>query len=242
VIVDGLNMSSLDPDMAQPPSDRTYCGGPTIDNDIVTAMPEVILRREKMARVPLIIGTTTDDLSVLPRLRSEDPLSYFGDEAGKARAIYNPQGALDPKQIARATGADLAMHEPARFVAKQMSKAGTPVWLYRFGYVAEFMRSTQSGAAHASELPFLFNSLDARYGERVTERDRTLAAEFSSYFVDFVKSGDPNDHVLPTWPQFDPGSSQLMIFTNDGPVAQRDPWKDRLDLVEQFADRRHGVR
>jgi para-nitrobenzyl esterase len=136
-------------------------------------------------------------------------------------------------------GADLGMHEPARFVAKQMSKVGKPVWLYRFGYVAEFMGSRQPNATHASELPFLFNTLNARYGDSVTERDMKLAREFSRYFINFIKSGEPNDGVLPNWPRFDPNHYKIMMFTNDGPLSQPDPWKNRLDLVEHFVGSRH---
>ena len=145
---------------------------------------------------------------------------------------------LDPIQMRLAIGADMTMHEPARFVAKQMTKAGMPVWLYRFGYVAESMRPEQAAAVHASELPFLFDTLDARYGKGVTEEDRTAAKQFSSYFINFVKSGHPNGKGLPTWPQFDPARSELMAFTPDNcAIAQPDPWKERLDLVEQVADR-----
>ena len=52
----------------------------------------------------------------------------------------------------------------------------------------------------------------------------------------FAKPGDPNGAGLPTWPTFDPGRSDLMMFTMDnGPVVIPDPLKERLDLVEQAA-------
>ena len=57
----------------------------------------------------------------------------------------------------------MTMHERARFVAKQMTAAGQPAWLYRFGYVAESLRPKASGAEHSTELPFLFGTLDVRY-------------------------------------------------------------------------------
>jgi para-nitrobenzyl esterase len=49
--------------------------------------------------------------------------------------------------------ADMTMHEPARFVARSMTHAGKPAWLYRFSYIAEARDNRASGAAHASELP-----------------------------------------------------------------------------------------
>jgi para-nitrobenzyl esterase len=215
----------------------TYVGGPIIDGRIVIAPPQVMLRRGEAARVPMIIGTTMQDLSAVLPPDSENPLSYFGADADKARAMYDPDGKLDPTQVRLAVGADMAMHEAARFVAKQMTRVGMPVWLYRFGYVAESIRPQHATAAHASELAFLFETLDVRYGERATEKDRAAAMAFRSYFLNFVKSGQPNSQGMPRWPKFDPVLSALMAFTPDnGPTAQPDPWKDRLDLVEHAAD------
>jgi para-nitrobenzyl esterase len=219
----------------------TYVGGPIIDNDIVIGIPQVILQRGEAVRVPIMIGSTTQDLSqdlsAFLQPLPENPLSYFGADTAKARALYNPDGKLDQTQVRLAVGADMTIHEPARFVAKQMIQAGMPVWLYRFGYVAESMRPKQPAASHASELPFLFDTLDTRYGDGVTEKDRAAAKNFRNYFINFVKSGQPNGQGLPIWPKFDPFRSDVMMFTPDnGPIAQPDPWKDRLDLVEQAAD------
>jgi para-nitrobenzyl esterase len=110
----------------------------------------------------------------------------------------------------------MTTHEPARVVAKQMTPLGTPVWLYRFGYVAESMRPKQTATVHASELPFLSDTSDARYGQAVTEKDRTAAKALRSYFINFVRSGQPKGQGLPTWPKFDPGT-----FPSDGVYARQ---------------------
>ena len=218
-------------------NNATYADGPIIDNDIVIDIPEVRLLRREVMRVPIMIGSTTQDLPAALPPSQENPLSYFAADADTARAIYNPDGKFDANQVRLAVGVDMAMHEPARFVAKQMTKIGMPVWLYRFGYVAELMRPKQAGAPHASELVFLLDTLDIRYGEGVTDNDRAAAKAISSYVINFVKSGQPNGQGIPHWPKFDPVRSELMAFTpNDGPTAQPDPWKDRLDLVERAAD------
>jgi para-nitrobenzyl esterase len=225
-----MNMSAL---LTKPP---TYAGGPIFDGSIVTATPGEILRRGKAANVPLLIGTTSADLPVtFPPLK--DPLSYFGADTKRASALYNPSGTLPLQAIAATIGVDITMHEPARFVAKQMTATGNPAWLYRFGYVAESLRPEKMGAEHATEQPFLFSTLDARYGKAVTAKDRAMAKTFHTYFANFAKFGNPNGSGLPNWSKYDPTKPNLMMFALNGTSEMKaDPWSARLNLVEQVAE------
>ena len=225
-----INLQAL---VTKPP---TYAGGPIFDGDIIAAMPEDILRRGEAANVPLLIGTTNADLPItFPP--AENPFSYFGSDAEAAITAYNPNGDLSPKAIVTTIAVDMTMHEPARFAAKQMTAAGNPVWLYRFGYVAESLRPEQLWAEHASEQPYLFNTLDARYGRDVTRNDREMARLFHTYFANFAKSGNPNGEGLPNWTQYNPEQSELIMFTLEASaIMEADPWTDRLDLVERVAN------
>jgi hypothetical protein len=87
----------------------------------------------------------------------DNPLSFFGADAPKAKTVYFA-GTTDPAAAIRSIAADMTMHEPARLAAKQMTAAGQPAWLYRFDYVAESLRPTGS-AEHAKKLPYLFGTL-----------------------------------------------------------------------------------
>jgi para-nitrobenzyl esterase len=128
------------------------------------------------------------------------------------------------------------MHEPARFVARQVKAHGSPSWLYRFTYTAESTRPESAAQTHAGELPFLFSTLDARYGDAVTDNDRAAAAAFNTYIGNFIKTGDPNGDDLPLWPQFDPLAYDVMNFTlENGPVFGPDP-RPGIPFVERAAD------
>ena len=59
-------------------------------------------------------------------------------------------------------------------------------------------------ATHASELCYLFDQTEARYGADVTERDRAMARLFHAYFVNFVSTGNPNDMGFAPWDKVDP--------------------------------------
>lgn len=236
-LVGNLNMLGMFIKTVVPVGDLRYVEGPIIDRQIVLDSPGAMLKRGEAAAVPLLIGTTSADLSTSFPLTKTKLFAAFGPEADQARSLYDPAGRMKQKELIAAVGADRTMHEPARFVARQMTAAGNPVWLYRFGYVAESQRPKANGAGHASELPFLFNTLTARYGKAVTRKDEAAARTFHSYFANFAKYGDPNGGGLPVWPKYDPARSDLMLFTPDnGPLLKPDPLRRRLDLVERAAD------
>jgi para-nitrobenzyl esterase len=212
---------------------RTYAGGPIVDGATVTEQPEVHIRKGNIARVPLIIGTTSGDLSNFFLRDVKEPLAIFGDAAERARRLYEVEGLLPRMQQAAMISADMNMHEPARFVARELTARGVPVWLYRYDYVADSHREAERRAAHASELPFLFNQLDARFGRMTTDRDRAMAGTFHRFFVNFAKTGDPNGAGLTRWPAFDASRYDVMMFRRDGTVSiQSDPLRERLALIE----------
>jgi para-nitrobenzyl esterase len=135
-------------------------------------------------------------------------------------------------------GGDQMMIEPARYIAQILSARGQPVYEFRFSYVAESMRKEWPGAPHASDIPFAFNTVAARYGKDLTEQDATAAKTLHDYWVAFVKSGKPEVADQPAWPPYDAKSDTIMDFTNNGAVAGPDPWKSRLDLVENYSESR----
>jgi para-nitrobenzyl esterase len=135
--------------------------------------------------------------------------------------------------VAARVSADRMMIEPARFVAESLSRTGQPAWEYRFSYVAESMRKTWSGAPHASEIPFVFDTVRARYGSALTPADEKMAQTANSFWIQFAKTGNPNRLGLPKWPKYSSRRDELMNFTDDGPAAQADPWKERLDLTQR---------
>jgi carboxylesterase type B len=153
--------------------------------------------------------------------------------------IYRAAGAIKVPFMIDANTADIpSMDESARFVVATLSAQGQKVFEYRFGYVVDSMRDTwETGTPHAKEIPFVFETLAARYGQAVTAHDAAVARATHAYWVNFGKFGDPNGPGLAPWPAYSTGADQLMIFQADGAAAgQKDPWKARLDVTAQRAE------
>jgi para-nitrobenzyl esterase len=128
------------------------------------------------------------------------------------------------------------MVEPARMLARLAIGAGQPTCVYRFSYVPSSLLSTTRGALHATEIPFVLGTVEAKYEDATSESDKAMAEAASAYWTVFAKAGDPNGDDRPEWPAFDPAEDVLMEFTIDGPEAKPDPFRDRLDLLQEAAE------
>ena len=87
-------------------------------------------------------------------------------------------------------------------------KPGTdkPVYTY---YWTHRPTGDPGGAHHSSEILFMFNNLDQRK-QPWTEEDRMVAETVSSYWANYITTGNPNGPGLPVWPAYDPKSPTVM--------------------------------
>jgi para-nitrobenzyl esterase len=109
-----------------------------------------------------------------------------------------------------------------------------PVYVYRFSYVAESLGAGQSasGAQHASDIPYFFDTAGIKYADKATARDLGMGRAISTYLVNFATHGNPNGPRLPTWPRYARASDEIMDFAASGkPSAGRDPWGAEIDAA-----------
>jgi para-nitrobenzyl esterase len=224
-IAKGLNMMSMG-------QDPTYVGGPIADGRVITGSPVDRYAAGKWAKVPVIVGATNADIGFVQARTLDELFGAFGPKAAEARALYNPRGSTDLRTVAPRVGGDQLMVEPARAVARAIEAQGVPVWQFRFSYVADSMRKQWPGAPHATEIPYVFDTVTARYGKDLTPADAAMARATQAYWVAFAKTGRPEAKGLPAWPAYTARGDQIMDFTNNGPVAGPDAWHERLDLAE----------
>jgi para-nitrobenzyl esterase len=225
-VVAGLNMAGM--------GNPTY-GGPMIDGKVVTESPSEAYAAGRGAKIPVMIGANSADIGFPQGKSLDDLFATFGADKDKAKAAYDPTGKGTFFAVGATVAADQMMVEPARFVARTIGATGQPAYEYRFSYVAESMRKKWPGAPHATEIPFVFDTVAARYEKDLTDADKATAQAANAYWVNFARTGNPSGKGLPEWPAYSPKTDILMDFSLSGPVAKPDPWKDRLDMVERLA-------
>ena len=81
---------------------------------------------------------------------------------------------------------------------------------------------------HASEIPYVFDTVKAAYGEKLTQQDEAAARTTIAYWVSFARTGDPSPEGLPRWTPYDSKTDTIMDFTLTGPVVAPTPGRRAL--------------
>ncbi len=193
--------------------------GPFADGRLVPESPQHAFAQGREIDVPLIIGSNSFEASLMKSFAIA-PEWITSQLTPQTRAIYAGDATSD-KALAEAVFTDSIMGAPAHWIAGKASN-GAPSYLYHFSYVAAVRRKTAPGAAHASEIPFVFGTgsgLAARFGITLTDEELAMQHLVHSCWVGFAKTGRPKCDGA-DWPAFTPAKDTLLEFgTPPGTVA-----------------------
>ncbi len=186
--------------------------------------------------VPVILGTNKDEMTLFlaghPRRRrmteeemQEELTKLLGDRKERVLAVYRQhRPEATPWDLFVGISSE-ARRIAANRVADLRAQAGAaPTYMYYFTWESDFMGGLFK-AAHAMEIPFVFDNADMvpMTGDRGDKFE--LAAQMSRTWAQFARTGDPNHEGLPRWEPFDPERRAHMVF--DVPSrAEDDPRRE----------------
>lgn len=216
----------------------TY-SGPILDGKLVVETAQSAYEAGHEARVPLIIGSNSAEVpsGFVNAHSKEELLNMFGNLKEEAKKVYYSDDTTNFAKMLSMFNTDRVWAEPARFTARAFVAKGEPAYIYLFSYISPSMQQwMRFGAAHGSEIGYVFNNLRGWNGATVADKDKEVAKMMNAYWANFAKTGNPNGSGLPKWPVYDPKKNEILEVKPDGSaVGEFDPKKARLDLMEKAA-------
>ena len=88
---------------------------------------------------------------------------------------------------------------------------------------------TDFGAFHSSEIVYAYNNLST-LDRPWKEIDKSIASQMSSYWANFIKTGNPNGTGLVNWPIFDSKQENILIL-DEKIEAKKMPTKEQLKFI-----------
>lgn len=223
--------------------------GITVDGYVFPTSPAAVFAAGKEHRVALLHGNNARER--IPGTNPPDDLKKAiadndGPLADRAWALYSGT-ATDPSygtpadqwaddtSFRCAAVAELAWH----------AAAGNATFEYEFARVPAGRESV--GATHASELAYVFGTLDHGFVAVVgpppsgfSATDREVSEAVQQYWTNFAKTGNPNGGKLPRWPKFDLSSHAYIQFTDASPGAKKNLRQPFCNLFMENVTRQMG--
>ncbi|MEI7914885.1 MAG: carboxylesterase/lipase family protein [Mycobacteriaceae bacterium] len=215
---------------------------PIVDGELLLDYPVQQARNGRTHPVPLIIGTNRNEANLFRLMRS--PLmpitpraitSMFNQIAGEQPDLQLPT----EEQLGSAYGvkrtttrgvsiaSDVGFRMPSVWFAEGHNNVA-PVYLYRFDYAAPLMKVLLVGAAHATELPYVWGTLGApqdmtlKFGGAKTAK--AVSKRIRTRWINFASTAKPAG--LPGEPEWTPYQETdracLIIDHRDRVVADID--------------------
>ncbi|WP_116790336.1 carboxylesterase/lipase family protein [Flavobacterium psychrotrophum] len=159
----------------------------------------------------------------------------YKNNAQKLLTLYPANNDVEAEQAQLDLSRDRQFGIPEYSLIKAQLQRGT-AYVYRFTHVVpatgEYLKYR---ASHTGEVPYTFNNLGT-VDRPWADADYTLADTMSNYWVNFIKTGNPNGNRLTQWPAYTDKQSMIMEF-DINPEAKPLPDKARLDFLQAMMEK-----
>jgi para-nitrobenzyl esterase len=227
--------------------------GPNFDGYFITADPVEIFARGQQSHVPLLAGWNADEGKMFVLFSPQKPTAKsfaeqaqkrFGNQAAEFLKLY--PALTDQEAIVSAEalgGDDFTGFCTWKWLDMQRKTGGAPVYQYHFeevpatkpGAMMGPIPASEVGSRHAGEIEYVFETLKSAQPDLPwTPDDFKVSDTMSSYWVNFVKTGDPNGPGLPKWPKLTNTDGYEVMHLNGKDIhATPDATRGRYEFLDK---------
>jgi para-nitrobenzyl esterase len=230
--------------------------GMIVDGWVIPEDPSTTFAAGRQNAVDVLVGSNKDDLSFFPVKSTPEQFekqarARWSDLVDEFLKLY-PHATDAEASKSQADSSNDGAFWHMRLYADYQVKRGKRAWLYYFAQNPPAPAGQPPlPAAHASEMPYVFNNLGQLplFPDRSDPKlsaasapDRKVADQMSSYWVNFARTGDPNGAGLPVWKSHEVGASERARIIDADPASERLPDKARLALFDRlYAEMQHAA-
>jgi len=169
-----------------------------IDGYLQTGDMNTIFAEGKQNDTPFMTGLNADETR------------FRGDQKGVFTGLYPSENEEEAVAALKLAGQEQSRLNAWLWLEYRANTANTNGYVYFFDRAIPWPEHPEFGAFHTAEVPYVFNNMDKVSSHTMTQKDTVIADNISSYWVNFVKNGDPNGTDLATWEPYTAGKHEVM--------------------------------
>ncbi len=219
--------------------------GMTVDGYAITEQPYLTYEKGENHEQALLNGFNAKEADAFLLNTKADPEQYvslledaFGEYAEEAAQVIPPDWPERDQAFIIDAGGDAKgaldhIYSAAWFTyshelwSNYMASEGRPVYEYYFTKTNKSLSNF-----HAGEIPYAYGNL-WRYKGVYDESDFALSETMQNYWVNFVKTGDPNGQDLPEWQMRDQEQKKLLVLDTEIRMEE-DPYQEIYPILDKY--------
>lgn len=204
--------------------------GPFVDGKVVPEELIDAIENDRIAKVPVMIGTVAEEARIYVYETWGKPLSaaeyiaiLFATYPSHLKSmlnVYSPNNSTDERDILTKLGTDFIFTCATRNMSRYLVDHGRTVFRYVFDHAFSFdgwgkFSYCEGHVCHGEEIAYVFHSAD-RSGFNFDPDEEVLSDQMIYYWANFAYTSDPNKgphSVKVSWPQYSSKDEILKIQT-----------------------------
>jgi para-nitrobenzyl esterase len=217
-----------------------------------------IFEAGQQAKVPLMAGTNSEEQGARSILAGGEPTpenfagavkKLYGERAPEVLKVYAPATSEEVLDAAtHLASARFISHGTWKWAELHQQTGGKPAYRYLYTRVRPRFNGTPGeappppprggppaaprGAAHSAEIQYAMGNLDLDKRYNWEPDDYKVSQTVQAYFVNFIKTGNPNGPGLPQWRSYNADTKWEWMKLDVESRAEPEPDRDRYLVLD----------
>ena len=201
---------------------------PVVDGVTLLEEPGILFLAGRQHDVPVMTGGNSFEGIIMPisGISVEAYERIWGVDYPAARALYRDDFDKSPEIGVKRMFGDNRYLLAARTLALGMARKNSPAWLYFLDVPVAGPPNDSPGAPHGYDRVLLFTRADMP-----DSWQPALARRLLGYWLDFARTGNPNNGTRLHWPEYRKEDGRWLVFGIEDEV-RRGIARKQLDFIE----------